>query len=312
MAPIPFRSPTDVPMVKPHNAGPPEIAVGTAHWPGTGSASSREAAFGQLCCCPDRHRERDLAAVFDDAVAGGQFFLEYQPLVDLHDQRVVGYEALARWRHPELGVLMPGSFIGVAETTGAIAVLGRHLLRQACRAAAGWPDVNGQRCFVSVNVSRRQLLSADFVDDVIRALDDAGLPPSALHLELTEHSAVVTEGYSRHNLQRLTDLGVRLSIDDFGTGYSNLSALIELPLSGLKLDASLLHAPRKATTAKHRAVLRAAVNIGRSLGLVVTAEGVETTSQADLVRDLGCQTGQGWHFGRPVSHLDAGLAAAAG
>jgi diguanylate cyclase (GGDEF)-like protein len=248
-----------------------------------------------------RHR---LSSALPAALRRGEFSLAYQPLVDLRTEAVVGYEALARWRHPELGPLGPDQFVGHAEDTGLIVPLGIRLLEQACQQAAGWcADQPADPPFVSVNVSARQLRQPGLVGEVVEVLDRTGLPPGRLQLEITESALVATDDETIGRLAGLANLGILVAIDDFGTGYSNFAYLYDLPVHGIKLAGQLLrdvgrrHGPAGRTG---HAVLAALVSLGRTLGLTVTAEGVETVRQAQLLRVLGCHLGQGWHFGRPA------------
>lgn len=248
-----------------------------------------------------------LSAALPMALRRGEFSLVYQPLVDLRTEAVVGYEALARWLHPELGPLGPDRFVPQAEDTGLIVPLGMRLLGQACERATRWyaGRDGGPAPYVSVNVSARQLRQAGLVGEVVEALDRTGLPPQRLQLEITESAVVVTDAETIARLASLANLGIRLVIDDFGTGYSNFAYLYDLPVHGIKLAGQLLRdvgvrpAASGARGRTGHAVLAALVSLGRTLGLTVTAEGVETAPQARLLRVLGCHLGQGWHFGHP-------------
>jgi diguanylate cyclase (GGDEF)-like protein len=239
-----------------------------------------------------------LSADLPEAVQQGEFELEYQPLVALDDGTVRGVEALARWRHPRLGLLQPDEFIGLAEESGVIVQLGGQLLERACREAAGWNSGS----YVSVNLAVHQIRQPDLTDRVVAALTASGLPPHRLQLEITESQLMPTDGATRTALNTLAALGVRLVIDDFGTGYANLSYLRDLPVHGLKLDATFVTG-LGAEEVDHddETILVALLSLAHALRLTVTAEGVEGPLQARRLAELGCDTGQGWYLGRPMS-----------
>ncbi len=241
-----------------------------------------------------------LATEVAAALNRGEFFLVYQPLVGLADGTVRSAEALLRWRHPQLGLVPPDRFIRMAEETGHIGVLGRWALTTACRAAQQWrrrvPDVP---LGVDVNVAVGQLHDPELPAQVAGILADTGLPPELLRLELTESAVLGEAPGPRDALVELAGSGVGLVIDDFGTGYSNLAHLTRLPVSGLKVASSFV-GPGTGEGRAHDKILPAVVSLAHSLGLGVTAEGVETAAQADLLRTLRCDTGQGWYLGVPM------------
>ncbi|MDQ1288303.1 MAG: hypothetical protein QG622_1868 [Actinomycetota bacterium] len=241
-----------------------------------------------------------LATEMSSALARGEFFLEYQPLVSLDDGRVRRVEALVRWRHPRLGLLQPDEFIEIAEESGHIVPLGGWVLRTACQQAHEWhhrfPDAE---VGVNVNVAVGQLYDPHLLDYVRDTLEETDLPSRLLHLELTE-SAVL--GDTHGPLTVLTGLaatGVRFAIDDFGTGYSNLVRLGRLPACELKIAGSFLQRTPGDEPVNDK-ILPAIISLAHSLGLTVTAEGVETRPQAERLRLLGCDAAQGWFFGRPL------------
>ncbi|MFJ6565984.1 putative bifunctional diguanylate cyclase/phosphodiesterase [Streptomyces sp. NPDC091292] len=259
---------------------------------------------------PERNAHRmtrqALSSSLRPAVERGEFVLEYQPLVGLDDGGVHGVEALVRWRHPQFGTLTPNRFIGLAEEDGSIVQLGRWVLRTACRQARRWqldhPDA--EPVYVSVNVAVRQVWDSDLVADVAAILAETGLPPRLLQLELTESAVMGSAGRPLQALQALSDMGVRIAIDDFGTGYSNLAYLSRLPVSVLKLDGSFVRGFRYDDGAHpnpaDEVIVEALVQLAHRLGLTVTAECVETAGQASRLRRIGCDTGQGWLYSRPV------------
>jgi diguanylate cyclase (GGDEF)-like protein/PAS domain S-box-containing protein len=255
---------------------------------------------------PDRHNREvaryTLAATMPAALNRGEFTVDYQPLVRLADSAVVGVEALVRWRHPQFGLLLPGRFIDLAEESSLIVPLGGWVLEEACRQTRAWQaEFAGVGPYVSVNLAIRQIQDPAIVSAVGRILDQTGLDPTLLHLELTENAVMTTAGQPLENLRALASMGLRIAIDDFGTGYSNLAYLCNLPVHTLKLAGSFvdgLCGPSGSGQAKER-IIAALIGLAHGLGLTATAEGVETKEQAERLRDLGCDTAQGWHFGRP-------------
>ncbi|MFE7976690.1 putative bifunctional diguanylate cyclase/phosphodiesterase [Streptomyces shenzhenensis] len=248
-----------------------------------------------------------LSSALRPAIERGEFALDYQPLVGMEDGRLRGVEALARWHHPQFGTLAPNRFIGLAEEDGSIVPLGRWALVTACRQARRWQlDHPGEPpIFVSVNVAVRQVWDSDLVADVADALARTDLAPHLLQLELTESAVMGSAGRPLEALQALSDMGVRIAIDDFGTGYSNLAYLSRLPVSVLKLDGSFVRGfqydePGDRPNPADEVVVEAMIQLAHRLGLTVTAECVETSAQATRLRHIGCDTGQGWLYSRPV------------
>jgi diguanylate cyclase (GGDEF)-like protein len=232
------------------------------------------------------------------AVENGELVLHYQPQVDTATGRVVGLEALARWAHPEHGVIPPAEFIPLAEETGLIIPLGEWVLRRACSQARSWQAEGFDPLPVAVNLSVRQFRRRDLPELVSRVLDETGLPPSCLRLELTESCVMEDAVFAAGVLRELKEEGVGLSIDDFGTGYSSLSYLKRLPVDELKIDRSFV---RDATNNEDdAAIVAAVVLLARTLRLQVVAEGVETEEQVKLLRSLGCRRAQGFLFSRPL------------
>ncbi|MFI5937468.1 putative bifunctional diguanylate cyclase/phosphodiesterase [Actinoplanes sp. NPDC051494] len=231
-----------------------------------------------------------LNSTLQSALAGDEFVLHYQPVVSLPDGVPVGVEALLRWQHPQRGLLGPHEFLAAAEQNGLIVPLGRWVLREACRQAASWP---ASIASIAVNVSARQLHEGDFVAEVAAALHDHGLAASRLTLEITESTAV-DPGRTRHGLEQLRALGVRIALDDFGTEASTLSVLATCPVDQIKLDRSFMPVPRPD------AIARAVVQLADAMGLEAVAEGVETEEQRRRIIDLGYRRAQGYLFGRPV------------
>lgn len=223
----------------------------------------------------------------------GDFELYYQPQMDLQQGRVVGYEALMRWRHPERGMIAPMEFIPVAEETGMIGPLGTWALRRACADARHLPE----DCFVAVNISPVQFMNKDFLATVREAMRETGIAPERLELELTESAMMQDRERAAEVLRELADLGISVAVDDFGTGYSNLSYLIDFPFRKLKIDRSFVSRMEKDETGG--AVVSTIVGLSRALGVDPIAEGVETETQAVLLRAAGCEVVQGYLYGKP-------------
>jgi diguanylate cyclase (GGDEF)-like protein len=229
-----------------------------------------------------------------DALAKEQFELHYQPQVDLSSQEIVGFEALLRWRHPTRGLVSPAEFVPVAEAVGLIEPLGGWVLHQACAAAARWP----KPLKVAVNVSPVQFTRGNLRATVSAALAGSGLPAGRLDLEITESLFVNENKHIRDMVESLSAAGISFSIDDFGTGYSSLNYIRRFPIGRLKIDRSFVIAAPFDNGSM--AIIRAVCAMAEGLGIVVTAEGVETIAQAMFLRQLGCNEGQGYLFGKPV------------
>ena len=229
--------------------------------------------------------------------------MHYQPLIELATNRIVGFEALCRWRHPERGLIPPYEFIPVAEDTGLIIPIGRWVLEQAVGQLSAWTALTDQELSMSVNVSGRQLASTEFVETVRGVLAQSGLAPARLTLELTESMLLKDVAETVTRLHELKALGVRLAIDDFGTGFSSLSYLQRFPVDSLKIDKSFVDQIPDASMAGE--LVRSIVALGEALGLHTVAEGIEHDFQAVSLEATGCELGQGYLFGRPLSTTQA-------
>jgi diguanylate cyclase (GGDEF)-like protein len=252
-----------------------------------------------------RQLERQIVSELGHAIESDQLVLFYQPIVDLATGRLQGSEALVRWNHPERGLIMPDKFIPVAEATGLIAELGRWVLRNSLLQLAAWrrdPSTAHHLFSMRINVSAPDLQSLEFVDDVREALSTAGLPPESLVLELTESAIIQNNELDRYTLMSLHKLGVGLEIDDFGTGYSSIGYLRKLPVDHVKVDREFVLELGKDPTQLH--FLAAIQDMIRSCGLDGIWEGIETAEQAEALRSIGCTSGQGYYFGRPVSEAE--------
>ena len=235
-----------------------------------------------------------------EAIASEQFEVYYQPIFDLARSRIACFEALVRWRHPERGVVSPAEFIPLAEEIGLIVELGQWVLERACEEALSWPEHTS----VAVNVSATQFKDARFVEVVNEALAKSGLDPRRLELEVTETVLLSDTTNNLETLQKLRDAGICISMDDFGTGYSSLSYLSSFPFDKIKIDQSFvrtLHA-----NDGQRAIVRAIVALGSSLGIRTVAEGVETYEQLESLAVIGCNQVQGYYFSRPVPAPEIG------
>jgi diguanylate cyclase (GGDEF)-like protein/PAS domain S-box-containing protein len=242
----------------------------------------------------------ELRSQLQHALHDESLFVQYQPIVALDTDCVVGWEALVRWRHPTRGVLSPGEFIDIAEESGLILQLGEQVLTTAIGEARQWgPTGPGGPPYVSVNVSVQQFQSSGFIDTIHRLLADLGLPPSRLVLEITESLLLRDDDKVWDDLKRLRERGIRVAIDDFGTGYSALGYLRQVPLDIVKLDRIFIST--MATSARQRELVRGIVHLARTLGLTVVAEGIETRRQRDISLSAGCGYGQGYLFARPMS-----------
>ena len=226
------------------------------------------------------------------ALAGGEFEVYYQPLVDLVNEEITGFEALVRWNHPQRGLVAPLDFIPLAEETGLIVPIGDWILRQACNEATNWPD----HTTIAVNLSPAQFKSDALSQTVIGALASSGLAAERLELEITESVLLVDNDRTLATLHQLRGLGVRISMDDFGTGYSSLSYLRSFPFDKIKIDQSFVHG--LGTSPDSMAIIRAVTGLGLSLGMKTTGEGVETPAELEYLREQGCTEAQGYLFGK--------------
>jgi diguanylate cyclase (GGDEF)-like protein/PAS domain S-box-containing protein len=245
-----------------------------------------------------------LRAALDQAIADGELLLHYQPIVDIKTGRVEGLEALVRWQHPTKGLIPPLDFIQVAEESGLIVPLGAWVLRTAVAAATQWQRLRPlQRLYVSVNVSARQFRTAGFVEQVQRMLEESGLPPQCLVLEITESLLLDDNERVWSDLARLRESGIRVAIDDFGTGYSSLSYLHQVPIDIVKLDRSFVRTI--STSEQQFDLVKGIVRLAHTLFLKVVAEGIETGDDLARLAETGCEYGQGYLFARPMRQEDA-------
>ena len=242
--------------------------------------------------------DRQLNADLISALDGNQFFLLYQPYIDLRTAQIVGVEALIRWQHPTLGLLEPARFIPVAERSDLIVALDSWVLWQACRQLRTWRDHGMDPLRLSVNLASRDLSSPDFFDGVARTLTDTGVDPSLLELEITERVVLDKDGPAVGNIDRLRELGVRFTIDDFGSGNSSLDRIGSFPVSTLKIDQSFVQV--LGPEDEENSLVSAIIAMAGKLGLSCVAEGVETLLQSRVLLQRGCTTAQGYYFSPPL------------
>lgn len=235
--------------------------------------------------------ERDLRR----AVGQGELELWYQPKMNLSSSRLIGMEALLRWKHPVYGIIAPGQFIHIAEETNLITPIGEWVLKEACRQMKAWLEHGMEGLSVAVNISFRQFADHEFPELVAKVLHEAGLPPQYLELEITE-SVAQNAMHAISALTKIKELGVGVSIDDFGTGYSSLSYLSQFPIDRLKIDQSFV----RNLNASNQAIIRSILDIANHMNITVIAEGVETLEQVHFLQQHRCQEAQGYYYSKPL------------
>jgi diguanylate cyclase (GGDEF)-like protein len=295
-------------------------SAGIAEFPRDARTESELLGAADAAMYSAKHAGKNAVAVYDEqmtdasrerlrteselsrALANGEFALAYQPIIDMVNREMVGVEALLRWHHPQRGTVSPAVFIPVAESSGLIVELGRHVLELATRQIAAWEAEGFGDFYVAVNASARQLRDGLLLEQVSRALATSGADASRLEIEITEHSLVDDHDVAVRTLVSLRGLGVRVAIDDFGTGLSSLAYLRRLPIDKLKIDRSFVRElPRNEGDA---AIVTAITSMAHTLGLRVVAEGIETAAQREYLTGLRVDFGQGYLFGRPVPASD--------
>lgn len=228
-----------------------------------------------------------------EGISGHEFFLTYQPKIDLRSERIVGFEALMRWRHPSKGIVLPGEFIPVAEATGLILQLGRRALEMACAQMQLWHQAGLGWIPVAVNVSARQFNSDSLLEEIVAAVDNFGVPPSMLEVELTESLVMDDPVAAEAILLQLRAIGIKISIDDFGAGHSSLASLMNFSVDCLKIDRAFI----KSSSIE---IIRTVISLAKSFNLQVVAEGVETSAQRDMLKALSCEIAQGYFYSMPL------------
>lgn len=249
------------------------------------------------------HIEREMR----QAIEQNEFSLYYQPIVDLKNGNLSGFEALIRWQHPVRGMISPVEFIPIAEETGLILPLGRWILLESCRQMREWQQANyaAKDLMISVNLSGKQFIQPDLVEQVSSALAETGLSPECLKLEITESYLMENSELSISTVTRLRALGLQLSLDDFGTGYSSLSYLHSLPVSYLKIDRSFVN--RMMENKENSEMVETIIRLAQNLKMQVIAEGIETAEQMAHLQVLNCEYGQGYFFSKPIEAEKASL-----
>jgi diguanylate cyclase (GGDEF)-like protein len=234
-----------------------------------------------------------------DAIDRNELSMHYQPLVDLKDGHLLGFEALLRWHHSEFGNIPPNKFIPIAEDSGLIIPITIWILKQTCTQLAHWQAINRtyRNLMVSVNISGKHLMHGDLIADVEQALEESKIDPSCLKLEITESTAMENADHTINVLNRLKQIGVKLSIDDFGTGYSSFSVLHKLPFDSLKIDRSFVYSVGE--NGENSEILQTIISLAKNLKMRVIAEGIETEAQLQVLQNLGCDYGQGYLLARP-------------
>lgn len=296
--------------------GPLTASIGIAVAPGDGDDAEAllakadlamyrvkgEGKNGSLLYQPGMQAEITARKVLEAELWSGmekdEFVVYYQPQVDIASGRITGVEALVRWQHPERGVVLPGEFIGLAEESGLLHSLGERILRKACEQCKAWQHAGLTHLRVAVNVSAAEVLSGNLVGTVTSALQDTGLDPQYLQIEVVENTALLDVDFTAATLARLKEMGVRLALDDFGTGYSSLSHLRQLPFDSLKIDRSFIRDVE--TSPDDQIITKTIIALGRELRRRVVAEGVETEGQLAFLRAQRCDEFQGYLFSRPL------------
>ncbi len=269
------------------------LATNRARGPG----KRRRAVFQTQMRVEDA-RYMQILAGMHTALQANQFRLHYQPIVSLSTRTLAGFEALIRWVHPEQGMIMPVSFIPVAEETGLIVPIGNWVLNEACRQMAAWTREHGQKLYISVNLSTKQFVEEDISAQIEAAIRDSGVDPAQLKLEITESAVLENQDGAAMALNRIKQHGVKVSLDDFGTGYSSFSYLHQLPYDTLKIDRSFVS--RIGDAGENSEIIHAIIVLAHNLRMDVVAEGVETATQATQLKNMWCEYAQGNYFAKPM------------
>lgn len=245
-----------------------------------------------------------IANEFKTALDNNEVSLHYQPIIDLQDGRIAGFEALMRWKHPEQGFISPGVFIPIAEESGVILQASQWALKESCAALHRMEQRTGYNSdlFMSVNFTSRDFASDGFVDSVYETLSISDVKPQQLHIEITERMLMDQPDKARETLEMCKKAGIDISIDDFGTGYSSLSYLQFFPIGTLKIDRSFVMDMHKNEGCM--ALIKSIIALGKNMGMKIIAEGVEEVEEAQSLRDLGCEMAQGYYFARPMPEID--------
>ena len=276
-----------------------DIAMYRAKWDGRNRYAMYESGMQDVV-----QERMELEMDLREALVRNEFFLAYQPTLDLADMRPTGVEALIRWKHPVRGVVQPNSFIPLLEETGLITEVGRWVLAESCRQGAAWLAA-GHEISMAVNVSGRQLDSDQLIDDIRAALESSGMAPERLTIEITETTLMRDVEQTARRLSAIKDLGVRIAIDDFGTGYSSLAHLQRFPVDALKIDRSFVSGLSR--NKEGETLIQTLVQLGKALSIKTFAEGIEQQQELALLREQDCDNGQGFLFARPLDPDEAEL-----
>ncbi len=236
------------------------------------------------------------------AIEEKEFEVYFQPQIDLATEETIGFEALVRWNHPERGVILPSEFISAAEECGLIVPLGEFVLRESCQKLKKWQDEGCARQVLAVNLSARQFRDKDFMDNVMKIIKETGVDPRQLEFEITETMALDDLDYAVATLQQLKERGVSIALDDFGTGYSSLNYLKRLPVNQLKIDKSFMD--KVLEDRSDQKIVETIIALAQALNLVVIAEGVENSEQADFLKSVSCNKAQGYLYSKPLREKD--------
>lgn len=245
----------------------------------------------------------ELQSELRNALQNGEFEVFYQAQIDLSNDKIVGFEALVRWAHPEKGIIAPGGFVQVAEETGLIVPIGRWVLFEACRQLKRWEEEGFDEISIAVNLSARQFKDADIVEMVQEVIEETKIEPSKLDLEITESIAIENIDYTIQIIKQLKDMGITFSLDDFGTGYSSMNYLKNLPVNHLKIDKSFLDRVNENTSDQQ--IVSTIISLAQTLDLVVIAEGVENCEQAVFLKSAHCNQAQGYLYSKPIPAKEA-------
>ncbi len=313
------RDAFDAPLLAGNRQHRVRVSIGAAVYPAGGSTADELLSNGHLALCRAKATRRGGHVMFEAsirqelearltletelalAVERDEFELFYQPQVRLGDGDLIGAEALIRWRHPVRGLVSPGEFMPVVNTSSISEAIAGWVLETACRQARAWEQA-GHAVRVGINLSPSQLQSGDLAKSVADVLEATGLTPSLLELEVTEDILLLDEKRVLDTFLRIQELGVRIVFDDFGTGYASLSYLKKFPLDGLKIDRSFVL--DLLADSDDAAIVGSTIGLSKQLGLSVIAEGIENRATADLLVSMGCEEGQGYFFGRPMPASD--------
>lgn len=248
-------------------------------------------------------KKLQLEHLLGNGIKNNEFVLYYQPQINIKDNKLIGFEALIRWNNPLLSVVSPQDFIPLAEETGIIIDIGKWVIEECFKQIKIWNEKYKLDLKVGINVSPKQFMSIDFINDLIYSANKYSISPSWIDLEITEESAMKNEEYLIKKLQQLNKIGFKISIDDFGTGYSSLAYLKQFSIDTLKIAMPFIS--EIDNKVEDYQIVQAIIAMAKSLGLNVIAEGVERTSQLELLKELGCDEIQGYYFGRPMTAIDA-------